>query len=391
MIQRRLERILQERLSENAAVVLLGPRQVGKTTIASALAERLGGLYLDLESPSDQARLAEPELYLRDHLDRLVVLDEIHRAPGLLPVLRGLIDRARRSGAGTGMYLLLGSASLDLLQQAGETLAGRVGLLELHPLDVTELGADAAEQDRLWVRGGFPLSVLAPDDGRSARWRRDFIRTYLERDIPQFGPRIAAETLRRFWGMLAHQQGGLLNVAQMARNLGIDGRTCGAYVDLLCDLLLVRRLPAWHANVGKRLVKSPKVYVRDSGLLHALLGLEDKESILSHPVVGASWEGFAIEQILAVAPDGVQAHFYRTGGGAEVDLLMVFPDGRLWAIEIKRSLSPRPERGFHSACHDLAPTVRAVVYPGQVPYPITPEIEAIPLLEMVRRVAAGGQ
>ncbi|PWB67777.1 MAG: ATPase [Holophagae bacterium] len=382
MIERRILPVVQQRLGEVPAVALFGPRQAGKTTLALTLGEQLGALYLDLESERDRAKLAEPELYLADHLGRLVILDEIHRAPGLFPVLRGLIDRARREGAGHGLYLLLGSASLDLLKQSGETLAGRVSYLELDPFDVFEVGIEPAERDRLWLRGGFPDSFLASSDGRSLRWRQDFIRSYLERDIPQFGRRIAAETLRRFWTMLAHHQGGVLNVAQLARNLGVDGKTAAAYIDLLVDLLLVRRLPSWQANVGKRLVKSPKVYVRDSGLVHALLAIGDKEILLSHPVVGASWEGFVVEQVLAVAPEGAQGFYYRTSGGAEVDLLLRFPDGRSWAIEVKRSLAPRPERGFHSACADLRPQRRFVVYPGDDSYPVGDGVQAVSLLQL---------
>ncbi len=384
MKARSLLPVLEQRLATVPAVVLLGPRQAGKTTLALALAEERDALYLDLESERDRAKLTEPELYLADRLDRLVVLDEIHRAPGLFPVLRGLIDRARRAGRRSGLYLLLGSASLDLLRQSGETLAGRVSYLELHPFDVLEVGDTPADRDRLWLRGGFPESFLASGDAESLRWRLDFIRSYLERDIPQFGPRIPAERLRRFWTMLAHHQGGMLNVAQLARNLGVDPKTAAAYIDLLADLLLVRRLPAWHANVGKRLVKAPKVYVRDSGLVHALLGIGDKEALLSHPVVGASWEGFAVEQLLATAPEGVQGHFYRTSGGAEIDLLLSFPGGRLWAIEVKRSLAPRPERGFHSACADLAPERRFVIYPGEESYPLGDDVQALSLLALTR-------
>jgi len=365
-------------------VALFGPRQAGKTTLALTLANQLGSLYLDLESEGDRAKLAEPGIYLADHLGKLVILDEIHRAPGLFPVLRGLIDRARREGADHGLYLLLGSASLDLLKQSGETLAGRVSYLELGPFDVLEIGVESAEQDRLWLRGGFPDSFLASSDARSLRWRQDFIRSYLERDIPQFGRRIATETLRRFWTMLAHHQGGVLNVAQFARNLGVDAKTAAAYIDLLVDLLLVRRLPAWQANVGKRLVKSPKVYVRDSGLVHALLAIADKDMLLSHPVVGASWEGLVVEQLLAVAPEGAQGFYYRTSGGAEIDLLLSLPDGRRWAVEIKRSLAPRPERGFHSACADLAPERRFVVYPGDDCYPIGDDIQVMPLPQLAR-------
>jgi uncharacterized protein len=387
MIERRLRAVLEQRLDEEAAVVLLGPRQSGKTTLALELGGRIGALYLDLESEQDRAKLAEPELYLADHLDRLVILDEIHRAPGLFPVLRGLIDRARRSRRRAGLYLLLGSASLDLMRQSGETLAGRVSYLELQPFDVLEVGPTPADRDRLWLRGGFPESFLASSHQRSVRWRQDFIRSYLERDIPQLGPRIAADRLRRIWTMLAHHQGGVLNVAQLARNLGVDAKTAGGYIDLLVDLLLVRRLPPWHANVGKRLVKSPKVYIRDSGLVHALLGIADKDTLVSHPVLGASWEGFVVEQALAAAPEGTTGHFYRTSAGAEIDLLLNLRGGELWAIEIKRTLSPRPEKGFYHACADLSPARRFIVYPGDERYPLNAEVEAMPLLELARLLA----
>jgi hypothetical protein len=328
-------------------------------------------------------------LYLADHQDTLVILDEVHRAPGLFPVLRGLIDKGRRTGRRSGQYLLLGSASLDLLKQSGETLAGRVAYLELAPLNVLE--TQTIPMDTLWLRGGFPESLLATSAARSLRWRQDFIRTYLERDIPQFGPRIAAETLRRFWGMLAHHQGGILNTAQFARNLGVDVKTAGSYLDLLVDLLLVRRLMPWHANLGKRLVKTPKVYVRDSGLVHALLNIPDKETLLSHPVVGQSWECFVIENLLACAPEQVQGFYYRTSGGAEIDLLLSWPDGRLWAIEIKRSLSPKLERGFHSACTDLNPAKKFVVYPGAERYRMAADIEAIPLPMFAAELSAPQQ
>jgi hypothetical protein len=371
---------LLDALDHSPAVALLGPRQSGKTTLALEIARERPAIYLDLESDQDRAKLAQPELYLADHFDKLVILDEVHRTPGLFPVLRGLIDRARREGRRSGQYLLLGSASLDLLKQSGETLAGRIAYLELTPFHVLEAGDRLLDQ--LWLRGGFPESLLAPDDARSLRWRQDFIRSYLERDIPQFGPRIAAETLRRFWTMLAHHQGGLLNTAQFARNLGVDVKTAGGYLGLLVDLLLVRRLPPWHANLGKRLVKSPKVFIRDSGIAHALLHIPDKETLLAHPVVGASWEGHVVENLLAaatLADSMVQPYFYRSGGGAEIDLLLAWPEGRLWAIEIKRSLAPKLERGFHAACADLTPERRLVVYPGSERYRLAEDIEAIPL------------
>lgn len=377
MFKRHLQPLLSKELQFSPAVAMLGPRQVGKTTLALEVARNIPHVYLDLESERDRGKLAQPELYLESHLDKLVILDEVHRAPGLFPVLRGLIDQARRSGRASGQYLLLGSASLDVLQQSGETMAGRIAYLELGPLNVLETGQGAL--DNLWLRGGFPQSLTAPSEARSLRWRENFIRTYLERDIPQFGPRIAAETLRRFWTMLAHHQGGMLNVAQLARNLGVDVKTAQSYIDLLCDLLLVRRLAPWHTNTGKRLVKAPKVYVRDSGLVHALLNIESKESLLSHMVVGASWEGYCIETLLACAPAGVTGYFYRTSGGAEIDLLLVWPSGELWAIEIKRSSAPKVERGFHSACDDLKPSHKWVVYPGQETYPLAADIQAISL------------
>jgi predicted AAA+ superfamily ATPase len=384
MISRSLLPELRYALAHSPAVALLGPRQTGKTTLALAV----GGdaLYLDLESEGDRAKLDQAELYLGDHTEKLVILDEVHRAPGLFPVLRGLIDRSRRAGKKAGLYLLLGSASLDLLKQSGETLAGRISYLELTPFHVREL--DSQWNDALWLRGGFPESLLASDEAQSLRWRQDFIRSYLERDIPQFGPRIAAAMLRRFWTMLAHHQGGLLNNAQFARNLGVDVKTVGSYLDLLVDMLLVRRLPPWHANLGKRLVKAHKVYVRDSGLVHALLNIADKETLLSHPVVGASWEGHVIENLLASAPDNVQPYFYRSSGGAEIDLLLAWPDETLWAIEIKRSLTPKLERGYHAACADLSPARRFVVYPGAERYRMAADIEAISvnaLAEELRR------
>lgn len=380
MIERRIRSSVESLLGESPAVVLTGPRQVGKTTLALDIAELRPSTYLDLESEADRARLSEPEFYLADHEDELLVLDEIQRLPGLFEALRGAIDRGRRAGKGTGRFLLLGSASMELLAQSGESLAGRISFAELTPFDVTEIGGD--QLDRLWVRGGFPESFLARSDETSLRWRRDFIRTYLERDIPQLGPRIPAETLRRLWTMLAHNQGGLLNAANIARGLGVSGATVGNHLDLMVDLLLVRRLPPRLANAGKRLVRSPKVYVRDSGILHALLGIADKEALLGHPVVGASWEGMAIENLIALAGDGVEPSFYRTGGGAEIDLVLSWADGREWAIEVKRTLAPKAERGLRSAIEDVEPERSFVVYPGKERYPLGKDIEAIGLARL---------
>ena len=382
MIGRRIEAKLSRLIDTVPAVVLIGPRQVGKTTLALDIAARRPALYLDLESEGDRARLSEPELYLAAHADKLVILDEVHRAPGLFQILRGLIDRGRRQGRRAGRFMLLGSASVDLLRQSGESLAGRVAYEELAPFDALEVGTD--ETDELWLRGGFPDSFLAASERASARWRSDFIRTYLERDVPMLGPRIPAETLRRFWTMLAHHQSSLLNAADFARSLGVDGKTIAPYLDLLVDLLLVRRLPPWSASIGKRLVKSPRVYVRDSGIAHALLGIRDLDGLLGHPIAGASWEGFVIESLVAAAPDGTEPYFFRTAAGAEIDLLLLLPGGKLWAIEVKRSLAPKVERGFYVACADLEPERRFVVYPGSARFALTSEIEAVPLRDLAQ-------
>jgi hypothetical protein len=387
MIPRRLLPTLTTALAETPAVALLGPRQAGKTTLALEVAGTRLAVYLDLESEADRAKLAEPELYLSQHEDKLVILDEIQRTPQLFRSLRGLIDAGRRRGRGKGRFLVLGSASIDLLKQSSESLAGRIRYLELAPLDAGEVGRKRI--DALWLRGGFPESLLADSDGASLRWRMDFIRTYLERDIPQLGPRIPAETLRRLWTMLAHQQGGLLNAAALARALAVDGKTVASYLDLLVDLLLVRRLPPWHGNVRKRLVKSPKVYVRDSGLVHALLGIGESEALLAHPVAGGSWEGLAIESLIAAAPSGTEPHFFRTAAGAEIDLLLKLPGYRKpWAIEIKRGLAPKLEKSFHMACEAVRPERRLVVYGGAERFPLAKDVEVAPLVDLCEELSA---
>lgn len=385
MIQRHLQPQLISLLADYPAVALLGPRQVGKTTLAFKVADAVNSIYLDLESAADRAKLADPELYLADHEDKLVILDEVHRVPELFQSLRGLIDRGRRKGKRVGRFLLLGSASIDLLKQSGETLAGRIAYLELPALGVLEIEAD--KQDDLWIRGGFPDSYLAAKDATSIGWRQNFIRTYLERDVPQLGPRIAAETLRRFWVMLAHTQGGLHNAASLARGLDVDGKTIAKYLDLMVDLLLVRRLTPWHRNVGKRLVKSPKIFVRDSGVAHALLGLGSKEDVLGHPVVGHSWEGFVVENLISVSPFGTEASFYRASGGAEIDLILTLPGREPWAIEIKRSLEPRLSKGFHHACADVRPEAKFVVYPGGERFKMSKDVEAINVAELAHLLA----
>jgi predicted AAA+ superfamily ATPase len=387
MVPRLAASRLRDLIERFPAVALLGPRQVGKTTLARALADKLGpkAVYLDLELPSDRAKLSDAELYLSAHEGQLVVLDEIHRTPGIFQTLRGIIDRRRHKGIRYRQFLLLGSASIDLLQQSAESLAGRIAYAELTPFTAGEIEAlEPKAPERLWVRGGFPDSYLATDDPASLEWRLAFIQTYLERDIPSLGPRVPAETLHRFWQMLAHNQGQMLNAARLAGGLGVSGQTVARYLDILVDLLLVRRLPPWTSNLPKRLVRSPKVYLRDSGLLHALLGIPGHEQLLGHPIVGQSWEGFVIENLIRAAPLGSNAWFYRTSAGAEIDLLLQLGPKELWAVEVKRSLSsPQPSRGFQVACEDVNAKRHFVVYPGKERYRIDPLTEVTSLYGML--------
>ena len=386
MIPRQAKPVVQGMLDRVPAVVLTGTRQVGKTTLALEIARERDAAYLDLERPSDAAKLASIEDYCARHADRLVVFDEIHRMPGLFQPLRSIIDERRREGRPTGHFLFLGSASLDLLRQSGETLAGRVAHFELRPLNVGEVPPDA--RDELWLRGGLPESFTAADDRTSFEWRFDFVATCLERDIPALGPRIPSETLRRFWTMLAHNQGRTFNAAQLARSLGVKGVTVGRYLDLMVDLLLMRRLPSWSSNVGKRLVKAPKTYLRDSGVCHALLGIESYDSLLGHPVVGGSWEGFVVESVLGAAPAHAQWGHYRTRSGAEIDLALDLGAGKLWAIEVERSSAPSVSRRFHAACDDLRPTRKYVVHAGDESFPLRHGVEAITLPDIVQQLSA---
>lgn len=382
MIQRRAQTLVEDALRYQAAVALIGPRQVGKTTLALRIAEKFKALYLDLEDSEDRAKLASPALFLESLEDRLVILDEIHRVPELFQSLRGVIDKGRRKGKGIGRFLILGSASLDLMKQSGETLAGRIAYIDMTPLTALEIEPEHKARERLWLRGGFPSSYLARSDAESFSIRKDFIRTYLERDVPMFGPRVPAETLERLWTMLAHHQGGLLNASDLARALAISTQSVTRYIDLLVDLLLVRRLRPYHANVSKRLVKSPKVYIRDSGLVHALLGIQTLDQLAGHPVVGTSWEGFVLETLLAALPWRSQTFFYRTTVGAEIDLVIERPDGKLWAVEIKRSIAGKLERGFHQAREDLKPERAFVVHAGEDRFPMADGVDAVGLREL---------
>ena len=380
MLTRKALEAVRTALSQQAAVALIGPRQVGKTTLALAIGEEQNALYIDLEDVQEREKLTNPAAFLAAHEDRLVILDEIHRAPDLFLTLRGLIDKGRRKNKRTGRFLLLGSASMDLLRQSGESLAGRISYIDMTPLTVQEI--PQAQHESLWVRGGFPDSFLASNDNQSMAWRKDLIRTYLERDVPMFGSRVPAETLRRFWTMLAHNQGAMHNASRLAQGLEVKSQAVSRYTDLLVDLLLVRRLQPYLTNVGKRLVKSPKVYIRDSGLLHALLNITDRDNLLGHPVVGASWEGFVTENLINAAPPLTVPGFYRTSGGAEIDLILELPGSPRWAIEIKRSHAAKPTRGFYEACEDLKPAKRFVVHGGTERFPISDDVEAIGVGEL---------
>jgi len=388
MIVRRIHQKVLTALGRQAAVALIGPRQVGKTTLALDIAKSIASVYIDLEAREDRAKLSNPVLFLTKNEDRLVILDEIHRMPELFLDIRGLIDQGRRKGLRAGRFLILGSASIDLLRQSGESLAGRIEYIDMEPLSILEVNSEAeSDPVKLWVRGGFPDSYLAKDDEDSYVYRRNFIRTYLERDVPQFGPRIPAETLERLWIMLAHNQGQLLNASRLAESLSVSAPTVSSYISLLSDLLLVRRLPPMHTNTKKRLVKAPRVYVRDSGIAHALLGLVDYNQLSGHPVYGASWEGFVIENILAVIPGRTTASFYRTAAGAEIDLVLQFPGGEVWAIEVKSGLAPKLKRGFYNALEDIKPDRSFVVYAGSARYPISKETEVISLFELCQELA----
>ena len=389
MYQRLSHQKLIQRLQQFPAVGLLGPRQVGKTTLAFAQkALYPDALYLDLELPSAQRQMDDPEAFLMAHAQQLVILDEVQRMPELFGILRGVIDQRRRMGQASGQFLLLGSATGVLMQQSSESLAGRVAYVELPPLLAPEIFTDRpsiADLNALWVRGGFPLSWLAPSDADSMTWREVFMATYLEKDIPALGPRIPATTLRRLWTMLAHHQGELLDLSKLAAALAISGQTVSRYIDLLCDLMLVRRLPAWHGNVGKRLIRSPKVYVRDSGLVHALLGLPNLDAVLGHPIAGSSWEGFVMEQLINAAPQA-QACFYRTSNGAEVDLVLTFRNQQTWVIEIKRSSAPNVSRGFYQAATDLGAVRKLLVAPVAQAYPLKDGIEVVDVMTAIRWV-----
>ena len=386
MIERKHLSLVEDKLNHFSAVGLLGPRQIGKTTLALQIASRRPSLYLDLENYQDLRKLEDPISYFESHNDKLIILDEIHRKPKIFMTLRGLIDKGRQQGRKFGQFLILGSATLDLLRQASESLAGRITYIDMSPLNAIEIPSTSKDSQRLWIQGGFPDSFLAPTPQASLEWRHAFIKTYLERNIPQFGPRIPAETLHRLWTMLAHSQGTLLNSTKLAAGLGISGQTVSRYIDLLTDLFLLRQLQPWHKNTGKRLVRSPKIYVRDSGILHALLNINSLDNLLSHPVLGTSWEGFAIDNLLSFLPTGSKSYFYCTSRGAEIDLIIELPDERLLAIEIKKSSAPKLEHGFIEVCKDINPTHRYVVYDGDEKFSLGQDVKAISLIGLIHEI-----
>ena len=357
---------------------------MAKQLLHFEIAKKHKSVYLDLELEKDRAKLANPEYYFDLHKDKLIILDEVQRTPDLFQELRGVIDKNRRHGKTNNQFLLLGSASIDLLKQSGETLAGRIAFCELSPINVTEFKDN---MDMLWVRGGFPDSLISKNDDTSLTWRNNFIRTYLERDIPQLGPRIPAETLRRFWTMIAHLQGSILNSSRISGSLGVDGKTVTRYLDLMVDLLLVRRLQPYHKNIGKRLIKSPKIYIRDSGLQHALLGIPNLENLLSNPIIGMSWEGFVVENILTnINSSKYTACYYRTSSGNEIDLVLENSDSETFAIEIKRTTSPKLSKGFNLACQDVDSTHNYIIYPGKERFPLSENTEAIGLFDFINEL-----
>jgi predicted AAA+ superfamily ATPase len=384
MIRRDIQQKIVRDLDSIPAIVILGPRQVGKTTLAKQIAKNWHAdtAYLDLERPSDIAKLQEPEAYLKEQHGKLIIIDEIQRKPDLFQVLRAVIDERLTEGEKAGQFLLLGSASLDIMQGAAESLAGRVSYIELGVLNAAEV-AKENNINQLWLRGGFPNSYLADTDAQSLDWRINFIASYLERDIPALGPRIPAETLRRFWTMLAYLQGQIVDKSMLAGNIGVSPPTIARYLDLLVDVLLIRPLQPWSGNIGKRLVKRPKYIIRDSGLLHALLNIATFDDLMGHPIVGKSWEGFVLENLLSIAPRHATPFFYETSAKAEIELVFEIGPKRKIAIDVKRSLSPTLSKGFYYACKDIGAQERYIVYPGDDEFQYSQDVRVVSLLKMM--------
>lgn len=385
--------MIAEGLDRSPAVVLLGPRQAGKTTLARQIADaRQGTVYLDLEAPADLRKLDDARSFFDGRQDGrkngLTIIDEVHRVPALFADLRGVIDERRRQGRGTGQFLLLGSASLDLVQHVSETLAGRVVYLDVPPLTEEETSAAGIPTDAHWLRGGFPNALLSRTDRDSLRWRQDFIRSYLERDVPMFAPRMPASLIGRLWTMLAHGQGTILNASRLAQGLGVSAPMIGRYLDLLQDLFLLRRLQPWSGKLGKRLVRSPKIYLTDSGLVHGLLEIETVDDLLGHPVVGLSWEGFVVESLIQAAGPGRIPMYYRTHDGAEIDLVFERAGQPEMAFEIKRSSAPKLEPGFAVACDDILVGQRYCVAPIAEAYRAKNGVQILPLMQAISLLRA---
>ncbi|MCP4601003.1 MAG: ATP-binding protein [Proteobacteria bacterium] len=380
IIKRQLAANIKRQLEHNPAVAILGPRQCGKTTLAKHIVKKISmSVYLDLEHPTDLAKLDDPVAFLGHHENDLVCLDEIQRAPELFTVLRSVIDERGRNG----QFLILGSASQDLIRQSSESLAGRISYLDLTPFLLAELqDVRRDSQNKLWLKGGFPRSFLTEDETTSLEWREDFIRTFLERDIGMLGFRMPPARLGRFWRMCAHVHGSLLNASKLADSLGVSSHTIRSYLDLLEHTFMMRVLLPDASNLKKRLVKSPKVYIRDSGILHALLAIRTFDDLLSHPVLGASFEGFAMENILAFA-SGWEPSFYRTAAGAEIDLILR-KGRRALAFEFKSSTAPKVSKGFWNALDDIKPERAYVVAPVKEPYPTKGGVMVIPLTEATK-------
>jgi len=374
-ISRFLEAEVKESLKTFPCTAILGPRQCGKTSLAKQISSVEESVYLDLERPSDLRRLQEPELFLDEHQPALICLDEIQRKPDLFPVLRGWIDRNREA-----RILILGSASRDLIKQSSESLAGRIAYTELTPFLAQEISKEGITEKQLWMRGGFPDSLLASSEKISMRWREHFIQTFLERDIPALGFHIPAQTLQRVWSMCAHYHGQTLNASALGKSLGVSHTSVRRYIELLSQTFMLRILPPFHSNVKKRLVKTPKIYLRDSGILHALLGIDTFSDLLGHPIYGASWEGFALEQVLFQFPRW-RAGFYRTSDGTELDLVLE-RGGKRIGFEFKASAAPSVTRGFWNSVKALNLDHAFVVAPIETGYAIDKKVRVIPIGEI---------
>jgi predicted AAA+ superfamily ATPase len=388
MINRYLKDRLTADLLSMPVVALLGPRQVGKTTLALNITASMDKPYhyLDLEMPSDMSKMSDPESYLKRFDNTLVIIDEVQRFPHLFEILRGIIDARKRKGERTAQFLLLGSASRILLQQTSETLAGRIRYLELPALNLSDI-KNTPEQvidiDKIWFRGGFPDSFLALNERESWQWRFDFVTTYLERDLPMMGVTIAPNQLKRLWTMLAHYNGSILNLSELGRNLELSHNTIKSYIDTLSEFYMLRLIPSWSGNLKKRLIKAPKIYFRDTGILHQLLNVTNMEVLLSHPAIGASWESFVIENICTVIDSRWQVSHYRSATQVEVDLILQTPSNEIWAIEIKRSSAPKISRGFYEACKDIKAIKQFVVVPESETYLLKGGAEVIGLVELL--------